>query len=311
MAASAMMILASCSKTEVVYQDQDPQEIGFFSIVKKQTKAAISGTEFNHTNMVVAASISDSEAIEDGVYFGRTEFVPEGGYFKGGKYWPIQSATLDFLAVAPEVEDQVVTTFPNGAASATVVVTDNETNQHDVMYAAAEATKVANVAPTAVGMEFNHALAWVFFKFKGDNNVTVNSIAVNARYNGTLTINNGENGLSVNWDDAPTTAQDVANVPGADNNGVELTTAEQSFGNGLLVVPGTGVQFTISYTITDPDGTTSHDYTYVYGDGDGENVEWAAGKKYTYSISMNVNEIRIDPRVTDWSAQNTTGVDIN
>ena len=310
MAASAMMILASCSKTEVVYQDQDPQEIGFFSIVKKQTKAAISGTEFTHTNMVVAASISDSEAIEDGVYFGRTEFLPVGGYFTGGKYWPIQPATLNFLAVAPEVADQVVTTFPNGAASATVAVAGNETNQHDVMYAAAEAMKVANVAPTAVGMEFNHALAWVFFKFKGDSNVKVNSIAVNARCNGILTINNGENGLSANWDNAGTTERDVANVPGADN-GVALTTAEQSFGNGLLVVPGTGVKFTISYTITDPDGQTRHNYTYVYGEKDGENVEWAAGKKYTYSISMNVNEIRIDPRVTDWSAQNPTGVDIN
>lgn len=310
MAASAMMILASCSKTEVVYQDQDPQEIGFFSIVKKQTKAANSGIDFTHTNMVVAASISDSEAIEEGVYFGKTEFLPVEGYFTGGKYWPIQPATLDFLAVAPEVADQVVTTFPNGAASATVVVRGNETNQHDVMYAEAEARKVANVAPTAVGMEFNHALAWVFFKFKGNSNVRVNSIAVNARYNGTLTINNGENGLSVNWDNAQTTAQDIANVPGA-GNGVELTTAEQSFGNGLLVVPGTGVKFTISYTITDPDGQTSHNYEYVYGDDNDESVVWAAGKKYTYSISMNVNEIRIDPTIaTDWE-EVTPGVDIN
>lgn len=309
MAASAMMIFASCSKTEVVYQDQDPQEIGFFSIVKKQTKAAIPDDEFTHSNMVVAASISDSEAIEEGVYFGKTVFSPVGGYFTGGKYWPIQPATLNFLAVAPEVEAQVVTTFPNGAASATVVVTDNETHQHDVMYATAEARKENNVAPTAVGMQFNHALAWVFFEFKGDNNVKVNSIAVNARCNGKLTINNGQS-LSINWDNAETTPQDVVNVPGA-GNGVVLTTVEQSFGNGLLVVPGTGVKFTISYTITDPDGQTSHNYTYDYGDGDGENVEWAAGKKYTYSISMNVNEIRIDPTVNTWGEGVTPGVDIN
>lgn len=309
MAASAMMILASCSKTEVVYQDQDPQEIGLFSIVKKQTKAAEEGTAFPFNAMYVAASISGSEAIEDGVYFDKTEFRQEGDYFTGEKYWPIQPATLDFLAVAPVDDQALATTFPTGADTVSVVITNNETNQHDVMYAAAEARKEINEAPTAVGMQFNHALAWVFFKFKGDNNVTVNSIAVNAKYNGTLAIKNGENGLSVNWDIAQTTVQDV-NVPGADN-GVELTTAEQSFGNGLLVVPGTGVKFTISYTITDPDGTTSHDYTYTYGEGDGENVVWAAGKKYTYSISMNVNEIRIDPSVTDWSAQNPTGVDIN
>lgn len=306
MAASAMMILASCSKTEVVYQDQDPQEIGFFSIVKKQTKAAIPDDEFTHTNMVVAASISGTNgAITEGEYFGKTEFTKNGGVFTGGKYWPIQPATLDFLAVAPEVEDQVETTFPSGAASATVVVTDNETNQHDVMYAEGEGTKTAGYAPESVSMAFNHALAWVNFTFAGNNsNITITDVAVKASYNGTLTVTNGDV-ISTSWTDNEE-AQSIS-VPAEDLTINPAAQAAQPYGTaGLLVVPNTGVNFVITYSVTDTD-QVSHVYKYTYP----LTEQWAAGKKYTYNVTMNVNEIEITPSVTSWGEGNTPGVNIN
>lgn len=304
MAASAMMILASCSKTEVVYQDQDPQEIGFFSIVKKQTKAAIPDDKFTYSNMVVAASISDSDAIAAGLYFGKTVFTKNDGVFTGGKYWPIQPATLDFLAVAPEVEDQVETSFTNGAASATVVVTDNETNQHDVMYATAEARKVANVTPGAVPMVFNHALAWVNFTFAGNNsNITITDVAVTASYNGTLTIDNSGDAISASW-----TEKENAKLISVDAEDLNInTTAAAPYGAGLLVVPNTGVNFVITYRVTDTD-QVSHEYTYTYTLTD----NWEVRKKYTYNVTMNVNEIQITPTVDTWSEETPDPeVDIN
>lgn len=306
MAASAMMILASCSKTEVVYQDQDPQEIGLFSIVKKQTKGATDGTTFPFESMYVAASISGANgAIADGVYFGKTKFTENNDVFTGGKYWPIQPATLDFLAVAPVDDQTLETEFPSGAASATVVITNNETKQHDVMYAAGTGTKTAGDAPEAVSMAFNHALAWVNFTFAGNNsNITITDVAVKASYNGTLTVTKG-NPISTSW-----TAIENAKPISVDAEDLTINPAAQAaqpYGTaGLLVVPSTGANFVITYSVADSD-QVSHEYKYTYPI---TAANWDAGKKYTYNVTMNVNEIQITPTVVDWDPS-TPGVNIN
>lgn len=205
MAASAMMILASCSKTEVVYQDQDPQEIGFFSIVKKQTKAANSTTTFNHSNMIVAAYLAAVEGGTPSDYFNGTVFTKANGatYFTGGKYWPLQTATLNFLAVAPETEttSNVATVFGDGRANfaslATVTVANNNDAQTDVMYAAGKGTNTkVNSAIPAVDMQFKHALAWVNFAFKTTSTdgvtIQINKVTVTAPFDGEFTVTNAK-----------------------------------------------------------------------------------------------------------------------
>lgn len=299
--ASAMMVFASCTDNEIVYQNETPQEIGLFSVANKMTRAAIEGSEFTHANMVVSAYLAACEGANPASYFGKTKFTKdnEAAYFTAGKYWPIQNSTLNFLAVAPEVESAVTTEFNDGVA--TVTIANNETNQYDVMYAVGQGEKSGNIAPTKVDMEFQHALAWVNFTFSASSSgIKINSVTVNdAKYNSTLNVTStnyttiGTQAVTANWDN--TTA--AANVQVPEQQAVTLTkdAAAITWGKGLLVVPCTATNFVINYSVTVGNDTHTYDYTYS------TNLTWEMGKKYNYNISMGLQEIQINPTVTDWT----------
>ena len=309
-AASAMMVFASCTDNEIVYQNETPQEIGLFSVANKMTRAAIEGSEFTHANMVVSAYLAACEGANPASYFGKTKFTKdnEAAYFTAGKYWPIQNSTLNFLAVAPEVGSAVTTDFASNVA--TVTVANNETNQYDVMYAVGQGEKSGNIAPTKVDMEFQHALAWVNFTFSASSSgIKINSVTVNdAKYNGTLTVTStnytaiGTQAVTAAWnnDQATTNAQVVP-----EQQAVTLTkdAAAITWGKGLLVVPCTATNFVINYSVTVGNDTHTYDYTYS------TNLTWEMGKKYYYNISMGLQEIQINPSVQLWNDADGDGVE--
>lgn len=336
LAASAMMVFASCTDNEIVYQNETPQEIGLFSVVDNMTRAAQTAEGgFRHSNMKVAAYLvaNSSVGVENGGdYFDDATFSgtpatasASAGNFIGGKYWPIQNATLNFLAVAPS-DDDVVTEFgslpedaeeddpkTNFAGTATVNVTNIDENQHDVMYAKGTGAKNAGV----VSMVFQHALAWVNFTFQaGMEGITIKKVTVyGANYNGTLTVTQ-ENydkatGQSVgaSWSGESGMTTDGKEVPfvGLTADGVVLVknaATATTWGEGLLVVPSEPTKFVIDYTVAYESGAYDYKYTYTLNDEDVEGVEtsWEQGKKYTYNITMNfANEIQIAPTVTEWA----------
>ena len=338
-AASAMMVFASCTDNEIVYQNETPQEISFFSVANKMTRAtqyAIDGTAFTHENMAVAAYLAAGTGVTTGDFFDGTTFekVGQAANFTGSKYWPIQASTLNFLAVAP-VETGVSTVFgskasevapiSNFAGKAVVTLTNNETNQYDVMYANATKAKAnAQNEDLTVDMEFQHALAWVNFTFKATSpGITINNVTVNgANYNGTLTITNAgfnaTTGMTLTpvWSNQSGLAAVEGVVPGKDviidNNQTKVLTIEEdesesdiiTWGKGLLVVPCTATNFVINYSVTVGDDTHTYDYTYSTG------LTWAMGKKYNYNISMGLQEIQIAPTVSTWGTTDDTTVPI-
>ncbi len=284
LAASAMMVFASCSKTDIIYQDETPQEIGLFPVAKKQTKAAIDGTEFSYTNMMVAAYLAAGDGVTPGAYFSGTTFEKGNSNFTGGKYWPIQNSTLNFLATAP-VEDGISTEINAETGVATVTLTDNQSNQYDVMYAVARASKYNKVTPV-VGMTFEHALAWVKFKITGTNEITINKITVNgAKYNGTLTV------TTTNWTESTNDKELTADFTWTDGETMDNITVPT---DGLLVRPCDATSFVINYTVTN--GNDVHVYNYTYNPD-----EWIQGKKYIYNITMSLQGIEIAPVITDWT----------
>lgn len=327
-AASAMMVFASCTDNEIVYQNETPQEIGLFSVVDNMTRANVqganSGTTFPFENMQVAAYLAKITGNNSRDYFDGTTFSGTGTSFTGGKYWPIQDAVINFMAIAP-VESTVATTFGeqgvNYAKKATVTVTDNYANQYDVMYAVGQGKKTS-ANPGAVSMQFNHALAWVNFTFKSSTpGITINSVTItNGKYSGTLTVTNS-NYTSV---DASTTSLEAvpswaANIEenktvtgeamtfiAADNTvnpAIEgnLNTAKP-WGTGILVVPCNPTSFVVNYTINADGEGHNYNYTYTITDGENQTFAWAMGKKYTYNISMGLAGITIAPTVTDWDS---------
>lgn len=325
-AASAMMVFASCTDNEIVYQNETPQEIGLFSVVDNMTRANVkgaqSGTAFPFENMQVAAYLAEITGNNPRDYFDGTTFSGAGTSFTGGKYWPIQDAVINFMAIAP-VESTVATTFGeqgvNYAKKATVTVTDNYANQYDVMYAVGQGKKTS-AAPDAVGMKFNHALAWVNFTFKSSTpGITINSVTItNGQYSGTLTVTNS----NYTSDDASTTSLEaVASWVATVENNKEVSGDDIAFvgdnentqnvdesnlnkvidwGKGILVVPCNPTSFVVNYTITA--GGENHNYNYTYPITDGENstFAWAMGKKYIYNISMGLQGIVINPSVVNW-----------
>ena len=271
-AASAMLGFASCADNEVVYDDATPQEIGLFPVANTMTRTAIADETFSHGNMAVAAYLAAGSTTA-GNYFGKTIFSGSEDAYVGAQYWPIQTTTLNFLAVAPETEDQVTSEFDTTtpASEVVVTVTNNHQNQNDVMYAAAQGTKTVNATPGPVGMVFKHALAWVNFAFKkGDNTdnytITINSIKLQgATYDGELTVTLDEyasitsidsDDAVINWDFNNIDPVDDVTVPygNIDNSTETLELNEDDFGtygDGLLVAPVTtsATSFVINYTV--------------------------------------------------------------
>lgn len=335
-AASAMMVFASCTDNEIVYQNETPQEIGLFSVVDNMTRANVkganSGNEFPFENMQVAAYLAEITGNNPMDYFDGTTFSGAGTSFTGGKYWPIQDAVINFMAIAP-VESTVVTKFgeeednsnpvkyKNYAKKATVTVTNNYVNQYDVMYAVGQGKKTS-ATPDDVSMQFNHALAWVNFTFKSSTpGITINSVTItNGKYSGTLTVTNS-NYTSV---DAYTTSLEAEPSWNAEVEADKTVTGEPitfiadndnatppvvgnlnnaiPWDTGILVVPCNPTSFVVNYTITADGENHEYNYTYPITDGENQTFAWAMGKKYTYNISMGLAGITIAPTVTDWDS---------
>ena len=220
-AAAATVLFAACQKTEVVYDNPDPQEIALFAVNKVATKAPVSGTLYPvDYDMQVAAYLS-AGGISAGDYFDNTTFTKKdaGSTWAGGKYWPLTSSTLNFLAVTnpKTVGDYTGTVstvqfgessgspavYSNFAKKAVVTLTDNQTtaskfNQFDLMFAAGLQSNVITTSGSStynnVGLQFTHALSWINFAVNKNDvaaKITVNSIRLNgASYGGTLTLTN-------------------------------------------------------------------------------------------------------------------------
>ena len=310
-AAAATVLFAACQKTEVVYDNPDPQEIALFAVNKVATKAPVEGTAFPDVTMKAAAYLAAGDGVTTGRnYFGGADFTDTGDYWTGGQYWPISAATINFLAVAPEVTG-VATTFPtttNYASHSQTVVTGNETNQHDVMYSTARASKNAGSAPAAVNMTFKHAYSWLDFNFKkstGAPEIVINSITVNGvACNGTLTVTVTNAGSS---SDALTTSQAWSSyTPAAltvpkQTSKFELTTSFVEYEKGILLIPEKPfTSFVINYTIADQ----TFDYTYTP-----TTLTWAAGKRYVYNITMSPSLISINPTLEAWDGDSTDSND--
>ncbi len=291
----------------------EPKEIALFAVGQPSTRAVVDGTTFpDADNFDVVAYLADGGSAA-GDFFPSTNFEKNyrGGVSGGAsdglwagttaRYWPLSASHINFLAVTNTsgngVTGKVSTAFgetsgettSNYAKKAVVTLTKNDVDgattvwsQADLMYAAGQGkvtqTSGSNTLtfPASVGMEFQHALAWIDFKVKTSTTTTgvdikVNSITLNgAHYNGTYTItNDGTSSSSGNGYDGAnftigynttadqTTASDWRNLVGVWSNSsstatklvpndgytdaagtsATLTAAPAQYGGGLLVIP--------------------------------------------------------------------------
>ena len=283
-AAAAIVALASCSKTQVVYNDA-PQEIGFKAVTGAITQAPIEGTELpKGSSMVVYASKSDAADGDYDPYFSDAVFSCKDTYWGGSKYWP-ESGYLKFIAYYPS---GIGTASGNATTNITITGVD-ATDQKDILYTNLSAAH-ESARKSTVAMEFHHALAQVIVTAKvSDANMTdVNVTKVvlsGAPYSGDLTLT----GTNATWDNqAPILSVTMPNTIAS----TDLTATQKTLGTGLLVVPGEHeATLTVTYTIGGLETTTDP----IEIDG-----TWEKGKKYIYNLSIGLDEIKLDPYVDDW-----------
>lgn len=329
LASVAALTFTSCSdQTAEFVGEQQAREISFAPVVKPTTRAAVDGTTFPTT---LAMKVTAYDATASTNYFAATTFSYGTSTWKGTKYWPFTPATINFLAIANANADNAtgVTWGPsstNPTEQVQIVMSDNSTQQRDLMYACGTGTVTqtgtpANTLnfPTNVPMQFKHAQAWVKFTVKaGDatsasaitvNSITLNSVSCNGTYLVTHTnwdqtkvardADASKNGSVAGVWSAYTPAGNIVAVVAAGYSA--LSTSVQDYAS-LMVVPDQGIaSFTINYTI---DGNT-YDYTYTPA-----STALAQATKYTYNITLTLHEIEVAPTVADWTEGGPTDVSI-
>lgn len=286
-ATAAIVALASCTKTKVVYTDA-PEEIGFKAVTGVMTKADLG--ENTNASLGVYAELS-SESYFENIAFALAEGATE---WTGNpaQYWPA-AAELTFTVYAPYDESKV--TYKN---STLTISCDNTTSETDWLYGANQV--VAGKNDGTVSVNLNHALAKVQFNFvaSGDVAVVLKSVALNGtKQAGTCTVNYEQDTPTVQWDTE--SAQDVNVDFGVASDGVELSTTATSYSDLVVPVETQGASMTFTYTISGGTVLTHTVDSQTLG-------AWQHGKQYTYSVSIGATEIKFStPTVNDFGNPDT------
>ena len=279
LASAAIVALASCAKTEVVYNDA-PEEIAFKQITNVMTKADdLSGS------MGVYAYYNGAS------YFGKTEFAQQTGetYWTAAdpKYWPV-SGNVGFVMYAPFDATVESTSMDN------LTFTKSAGDNKDLLYGTVTSAKTQNAVPVT----FNHALTNVFVNVKGDASVTLVSVEL-------LEVGDAGTG-EVDFSNSKVTWTATAVKSPVIYNTEQALSSTPIPCTSCLVLPAEELdeqQIKLTYKVAGSVGNL----TYTTDTGVGTNVlgtAWESGKKYIYNITVGVDEIMFDADVADWTEGN-------
>ena len=321
----AVATLASCSKTESAYVDQD-QEIKLAPVAsmltKAETKKAIDGTKYpdnEHFTVIGYWANEDAGSLfEDGTtYLNAVDFKQKGLYWAGANqayYWP-KNGSLRFACYSPTVIDGGTLTheLATDTWTATDYVQSNDTEYTiDFMVAQTPPSYTAQTAAENVSVVFEHALSWIEFKVKAENAeaaaafdvkaITINGVSTK----GSMVAKYPEKKWTVSNADAD--IKPYAVCTDAPALAVEPTLVPNT---GVLVIPQNTTSINITFTqntLEDADGELIEQNLDIPLVLDVNNTPWEAGKHYIYTIIFGLDEILINPSVEDWEDVNVNDV---
>lgn len=321
----AVATLASCSKTESAYVDQD-QEIKLAPVASMLTKAethrAIDGTKYpDNEHFTVIGYWADKDpgsVFETGtIYLNAVDFAKQqtSPYWAGAGqsyYWP-KNGSLRFACYSPtEIEGGTLThELATDTWTATDYVQSNDTEYTiDFMVAQTPPSYTAQTAAENVSVVFEHALSWIEFKVKAENAEAAKAFDVKA-----ITVNK----VSTKGDMVAKYPEKVWTVSESDLKPYEVCTDAPDLSVNAALVPNTGVlvipQNTTTVTVTftqntlkDNDGELIEQSLEIPLVLDVKNTPWEPGKHYIYTIIFGLDEILINPSVEDWEDVNVNDV---
>ena len=324
----AIAAIASCAKTEAVYTEAE-SEIKLAPVTALQTKAnvlaAIDGTEYpTAENFDVYGYWKNGDATNytDGQSFfgGAVEFKNKGNYWGGVQtyYWP-KNGTLRFAAYSPsslDVEhDQVGDTFTKTGYTQP----SNTAETYDFLVAPTSAPYTAMTAAEKVSVVFEHALSWITIKVVAKDavaqevftikNITINGVNTTADFEASML---GKDRVDYeSWSKWGTPAEYVV-FDGEQGVTGEATVIENTAA-GTLVIPQETTTLTVTFdqkgvngTLDTPGMTETLDLVL-----DTDATPWEPGKHYNYTLVFGLNEILINPSVSDWEEVEVGNLDVD
>lgn len=312
--------MASCAKTDRFYGNPQ-KEIAMNPVMHSMTKAEVPGPvtgsqypDAEHFGVIAYYSplFTDGQkwtsltSVQP--YFENREFAKESDTFSGSPkcYWPHQGS-LVFAGYSPfNAEKESVTFDP---VEKTLTITGFESDgQTDLMYFLPEVFDGSlvglNSGASSVLAVFSHALSLVEFNVKGvDNDETVKLKGITFKgipHMGTLTAD----ASGCNWDEDDLSSP--GDLPVFSSVDGEVLSSETPVTATSLVIPGSAVNIDLAY---DAVGATSHPKT---GTITPENavMEWVAGKKYIYNLTIRSGFIVVESVTTSYIAENESGIGI-
>lgn len=312
----AIAALASCAKTEVAYVE-DNSEIKLAPVTTHVTKTAqygaVEGTTYNPNEHFTVIGYWNAEGagstFENGTtYLDAVDFAKKGEYWAGSTgsyYWP-KNGSLRFATYSPtEIKGGNMT---HTLATDTWVAEGYEQSSNtaetvDFMVAQTPPSYTAQTATEKVSVVFEHALSWISFKVKAQDQAAVEAFKVNG-----ITVDNVyTKGTMVakypakDWkvDDTTTPADYTV----SEDVGGLTTEAVEVVNNGVLVIPQATTTVTVTFTqntLKDENGRLIEQSLTIPLILDGQDTPWEAGKHYIYTLIFGLDEILINPSVVDW-----------
>ena len=276
LASAAIVALASCVKSEVVYKD-GPQQIAFKQITGAMTKA---------TDLATTISLGVTAHDEDGdVYFSNLPFGHNGtAWANATAFWPYEGS-LTFTVYAPagtaayNANTEILTIEGVEAGENVYYGTDR--------FTASKPAKVDGVTP-AINLTLKHISA----------QITVNVNLGSAYELKGLTLKAPTTKGNVNVD--YTLGASVTTPVKTTTTDVPLTS-----GNAVYVLPGDQTSIVVDFQQTaEPKQTYSKEIEL--------DQTWIANTKYIYNIGINAPEaITFNAEVLDWDGPNTETESLN
>ena len=312
----AIAAIASCAKTETVYDDLQ-SEIKIKPAASVVTKAAIDGTVYPTTESfdVYAywADVESGQSFTQGTLYlgqeGAVEFVNKGAFWGGATacYWP-KSGSLRFAAYSPASVDMTHTLATDTYSVANYVQSNNTAETVDLLVAPTTVSYNSLTSAQNVSVVFEHALSWITIQVKAKdaasaaaftvNKVTVNDVVTKGDLEAVMT---GQKAM--NWTLSSTKADYVVY-----NDAQALTTEAapvETVPAGTVVIPQPTTSVTVEYTQNSINGaaalTQELTVDLVLGQ---ENASWEAGKHYVYTLVFGLDEILLNPSVSEWEDGN-------
>lgn len=314
LATAAIVALASCTKTHVVYNEA-PQEISFKQVTNVMTKAEQGTLGDGNTTMGVFAYWGTPSSS----YFNNAKFMYDGttscwtsyaatmdSSEKDPVYWPV-SGNVDFVVYSPWTnsaglnDDGSSFAYVSSSSSSNLCIRKQLNDVSDWLYGKASGSK----SNQAVNVTLSHALSNIEVNITGTSDVTISKVELlNSLQQSIGTIDFSSSPTLVVWEqDKNNKIADMSLITTqtelGENNDQSLIKATGS----CLVVPTnelTDEAIKITYKLS---GNATYTTTAKSETAANQlGTKWEHGKKYIYNISITPEEIKFNPTVTPWDA---------